>query len=116
MIFYHGDLCFVVEMGNVGVGMTPGGDAEGAILDALEAVEGRITQVRRPDRRPVVNRRFDVRFVHLQERLFLAAPSGASKGVESLHFTAGFLYYVHCVRVEVEVGIKADAEDFGFLV
>ena len=71
--------------------MTPSGDAEGAILDATE--EGILAQVRRPDSRPVINGRFDVRLVHLKKRLFLAAPSGASEGVEDLNFTAGFLNY-----------------------
>ena len=87
-----------------------------AILDALDAVEGRFAEVRRPDGGCVIHSRLDVRLIYLEQGFLLAAPSSASQGIHNSKFTSTFLAYLRGVRIKVEMRVKADAEDLWILV
>ena len=96
--------------------MAPRRNAESAVLDALQAIKRRITQIRGPNRGSVVQGRLDIRPEHAEQGFLLAAPASASEGAQNSHLTVAFLDYFHGVRVEVEMRVKADAENFGILI
>ena len=97
------DLCLIMEMRDVCITMAAGRNTKGAILDTLDAVEGGLAEVRRPDGSGVVYCRLDVRFINLQHDFLLAAPSSASQGIHNSEFSSAFLDDLRGVRIEVKI-------------
>ena len=101
-----------MEVFRAGNPVTTGDDAEPRILDALEAVDGRLLGVGKPDRSPKVKLRADERLVRNQERLFVLSPRSARKGFEDLETVSSFAGHRANMRGEREQWIQGYAEDF----
>ena len=106
----------MVEVGDLGVGVTSRSYPKGAILKALKMLKRGVANVWGPDSGCVIEGRFYIDFVRAQQRFLIASPAGAGEGAENSSFASYSLDNVHDVRVKAEVGVKTHPQDTRRLV